>query len=134
MRVFTNIDINYCGNCGKKRRMPKLPPLPPLPPLFIERNVDMSDNERLGDAPIEEQYHAQMNALAQAVDEFLNPQLPGLPTGKGKKNGFIIMVFPFEGHKGRCNYISNARREDVVVMLKEQLARFQGQPEIVGRA
>lgn len=93
----------------------------------------MSDSQQIGDGPIEEQYRAQMAALAKAVDELLNPELPGLPGG-GKRNGFIIMMFPFEGHGGRCNYISNARREDVVVMLKEQLARFEGQPETTGHA
>jgi hypothetical protein len=47
------------------------------------------------------------------------------------------MVFPFSADADgahRCNYISNASREDVVVLLKEQLARFEGQPEIEGRA
>jgi hypothetical protein len=34
----------------------------------------------------------------------------------------------------RCNYISNGRREDVVVLLKEQLARFEGSPDVTGRA
>ena len=44
------------------------------------------------------------------------------------------MVFPFEGFEGRANYISNASRKDIIVLLKEQLARFQGQPDIKGRA
>lgn len=89
-------------------------------------------NNQLGDQPIEERYRAQMRALAAAIDEFLNARLPGVPVGK-KKNGFIIMMFPFGEGEGRCNYISNARREDVVVMLKEQLAQFEGQPEVTGR-
>jgi hypothetical protein len=44
------------------------------------------------------------------------------------------MVFPFDSFDGRANYISNARREDVIVLLKEQLARFEGQPEMKGKA
>jgi hypothetical protein len=44
------------------------------------------------------------------------------------------MVFPFADFDGRANYISNAKREDIVVLLKEQLARFQGQPEMKGTA
>jgi hypothetical protein len=86
-----------------------------------------SDPKRLGDAPIEAQYKAQMNAIARTIDEFINSD------GK-KKNGFILMMFPFEGHEGRCNYMSNAERKDVITLLKEQLARFQGQPEAKGRA
>ena len=37
--------------------------------------------------------------------------------------------------EGRCNYISNgADRKDIVVMLKEQIKRFEGQPEMKGEA
>lgn len=88
----------------------------------------MTDPERLGDAPIEPKLNETMNALARGVDNILNGN------ERPKRNGFILLVFPFEGHDGRCNYISNARREDVVVMLKEQLARFEGMPEIEGKA
>jgi hypothetical protein len=45
-------------------------------------------------------------------------------------------VFPFDetGGSGRCNYVSNANRDDVVMMLKEQIRRFEGQPESTGHA
>lgn len=41
-----------------------------------------------------------------------------------------------DGHTdGRCNYISNgADRNDVVVLMKEMIARFEGQPKMSGRA
>jgi hypothetical protein len=84
--------------------------------------------EVLGDAPIEDNLRGLMNKVAGVLDSALNP-FEG-----DKKQGFILMLFPFEGHKGRCNYISNAKRRDVVIMLKEQIARFEGQPEIKGRA
>jgi hypothetical protein len=43
-------------------------------------------------------------------------------------------VFPF-GDKGRANFISNgADRKDIVVLFKEIIARFEGQPEMKGRA
>lgn len=88
-------------------------------------------SDRLGDAPIEPRLHEIMNALAQGLDKALN----GDAKGKDRKNGFILLVFPFDGHEGRCNYISNgADRRDVVVMLKEQVRRFEGQPEMKGRA
>lgn len=85
----------------------------------------------LGDAPIEPSLHADMNALARFMDEYLN----GPDTGKDRKNGFVILVFPFGNNDGRCNFISNgADRQDVVVLMKEMIARFEGQPEMTGNA
>lgn len=84
---------------------------------------------QLGDGPIEKRFRAQMNVLAQTLDEFLN----GDATGADRKNGFVLLVFPF-GHEGRANYISNAKREDVLVLLKEQVARFEGQADVTGKA
>lgn len=88
--------------------------------------------DRLGDGPIERAYREQMNEVACALDEIFN----GEAKGADRKVGFILMVFPFGNHDdGRCNYISNgADRRDVVVMMKEQIARFEGQPEIKGTA
>jgi hypothetical protein len=89
----------------------------------------MSDHQ-LGDAPIEQQYRDKMQQLAQALDSILNDGA----TGDDRTTGFCLMVFPFADFDGRANYISNAKREDIVVLLKEQLARFQGQPEMKGTA
>ena len=86
------------------------------------------NEERLGDAPIEPDLHYVMNKLAGAIDHTLNVD------DRPKRNGFILLVFPFDGHEGRANYISNAKRDDVVVLLKEQLARFEGQPEMTGQS
>lgn len=83
---------------------------------------------QLGDRPIEERYRQLMQEVADLVDLMLNEK-PNAPT-----TGFVLLVFPFETHEGRCNYISNASREDVVTMLKEQVKRFEGQPEARGRA
>lgn len=86
--------------------------------------------DRLGDAPIELAYREKMNALAAAIDRLFN----GEATGNDRKTGFVLMVFPFGDHSGRCNYISNgADRKDVVVLMKEMIARFEGQPELKGR-
>ncbi len=91
----------------------------------------MSEDHKLGDGPIEAQHRAKMNGVAHALDELFN----GPRTGKDREVGFILLVFPFGARDGRCNYISNgADRRDVVVMLKEQIARFEGQPEMRGRA
>jgi hypothetical protein len=85
----------------------------------------------LGDQALQSEYKEKMIALAQAMDELFN----GEAKGKDKKVGFVLMVFPFGNTDGRCNYISNgADRKDIVVMMKEQIKRFEGQPEEVGRA
>jgi hypothetical protein len=87
--------------------------------------------ERLGDAAIEGRYREQMRDLAAVLDEFFN----GDAKGVDRKTGFVLMVFPFGAQDGRCNYISNgADRRDIVTMMKEQIARFEGQPEMKGRA
>lgn len=91
----------------------------------------MSDRHTLGDAPIEEAHREQMNALAHAIDELFN----GDVKGADRKTGFVLLVFPFGAHDGRCNYISNgADRKDIVTMMKEQIKRFEGQPDMEGRA
>lgn len=85
---------------------------------------------QLGDAPIEAEYHDKMVALAGALDEMFNGEVKGA----ARKTGFVLMVFPFGDH-GRCNYISNGPdRRDVVTLMKEMIQRFEGQPEIEGRA
>lgn len=85
---------------------------------------------RLGDAPIQPELRVVMNKMAAAIDEALNE---GVKHGHGRY-GFLMMVFPFDDFDGRCNYISNANRDDVVTLLKEQLKRFEGQPDIEGHA
>jgi hypothetical protein len=87
--------------------------------------------ERLGDAPIEPQYRDTMAAVARAIDELFN----GDATGNDRQTGFVLLVFPFGEKEGRCNYISNgADRRDIVTLLKEQIKRFEGQPEMKGTA
>jgi hypothetical protein len=85
-----------------------------------------------GDAPIEQRYRDQMNAVAQALDETFN----GGTKGSARKTGFVLMVFPYgDSHAARCNYISNgADRRDIVTLMREMIARFEGQPEITGHA
>jgi len=84
--------------------------------------------ERLGDGPIEPELRELLNGLAGGVDHVLNGK------EQPRRNGFVLLVFPFEGREGRCNYISNANRQDVLTLLKEQVARFEGQPELQGKA
>jgi hypothetical protein len=85
----------------------------------------------LGDGPIEPEYIEMMNAMAGALDEMFN----GKAKGKDRKTGFVLLVFPFADHEGRANFISNgADRKDIVTLFKEMIARFEGQPEVQGRA
>lgn len=70
---------------------------------------------------------ALMQSLASGIDEILNE-------GVGKL-GFVLLVFDSKGPDGaRTNYVSNCERKDIVVALKEVTARFEGQPEMRGRA
>jgi hypothetical protein len=86
---------------------------------------------RLGDAPIEENVHEQMTAVVHALDEVFNGQIGG----PGRKIGFVLMVFPFGDQFDRCNFASNgADRRDVVTLMREMIARFEGQPEMKGSA
>jgi hypothetical protein len=96
-------------------------------------------SEKIGDAPIEDVYREKMNAIAEALDKTLNPDT-FMPHARGldpatRKVGFVLLVFPYGDTKGRCNYISNgADRRDIVTMMKEQIKRFEGQPDITGHA
>lgn len=85
--------------------------------------------QTFGSGPVDEKYVAKMRAVAAVIDEFLNGE------ERPKHTGFVLLVFPFEGHEGRANYMSNAMREDVVRLLREQLRYFEGAPDDVsGRA
>jgi hypothetical protein len=96
---------------------------------MTEKEADMP--ERLGDAPIEEEHRRLMNTIAGVLDEAFN----GKARGNDRKTGFVLLVFPFGEKEGRCNYISNgADRKDIVTLFKEQIKRFEGQPEMTGRA
>jgi len=75
----------------------------------------------IGDAPIEGKLRDKMNAMAQALDGMLN----GEAKGRARTTGFVLMIFPFDATEGRCNYISNADRDSVVTLLRDQLARFE---------
>jgi hypothetical protein len=82
----------------------------------------MSDQSHtIGDRPLDPRNAAIMKGLAGGIDTALKQHQAGL--------GFILMVFPLGEHGGRANYISNANRDDVILLLREQLARFEKQKE-----
>jgi hypothetical protein len=92
----------------------------------------MPREHSLGDAPISADQHKNMNALAAGIDRIFN----GDAKGADRKIGFVLLQFEFDAADGkRCNFISNgADRKDIVALFKEMIARFEGQPEISGRA
>jgi hypothetical protein len=71
---------------------------------------------------------AAMQRLARVIDEILNGDEKGTI-------GFALLVFPFGGPEGqRTNWVSNGQRKDMLVALKEIIARFEGQAEQQGSA
>lgn len=70
---------------------------------------------------IEKEQRALMNGIAQALDSAFNgDRLP-------KRIAFVLLTAHFGDYEGgRVNYIANGQREDMVSMLKELLARFEG--------
>lgn len=67
--------------------------------------------------PIEPDLHKVMNDIGRLIG--------GAFKAHGDY-GFVLLGFGLNTHKGRMNYISNARREDMIIALKELLARFEG--------
>lgn len=90
----------------------------------------MPKTHALGDAPIQGEHREMMRDVAHSLDQLFNGEL----RGEDRTTGFVLLVFSF-GEGGRCNYISNgADRRDIVVMMKEQIARFEGQADVSGTA
>lgn len=85
---------------------------------------------RIGDGPVQKEYEDQMRAVALAIDRFFN----GDARSGERKAGFVLMVFPIGTDDGRCNYISNCDRADIVTLMREQIRRFEGAPDVTGTA
>lgn len=83
------------------------------------------------DEMIEAKYRAQMQGVAEALDSTFN----GTAKYPNKKVGFVLLLFEYGHHDdGRANYISNGvDRKDIVCLMREMIARFEGQPEMRGR-
>lgn len=107
----------------------------------MNERTDVPPDQQLGDAPISEEYREKMNILAAFLDEQFNGEDAG-PRAKGqpdkRKIGFVLLLFPYTdgtADNERCNFISNgADRKDIVNLMKEMIARFEGQPETKGTA
>ncbi len=85
--------------------------------------------------PIEAEFHAVMNQIAQVLDQAFNGEAPPPPQAWQRKVGFVLLSFETgrtEG--GRVNYISNCDRAEMIAAMTEWLARAKGQPMTEGRA
>ena len=99
--------------------------------LFKNLFNQLPPEKRLGDAPPEQKYAHMMNMLGAALDGLFNDKV----RGTDRETGFVLLVFPFGDREGRCNFLSNgADRRDIVALMKEMVARFEGQPEMKGHA
>ena len=79
----------------------------------------------------QENFAAGLRDIAGALDAVFNDGAKGA----ARQTGFVLLVYPFGQVEGHCHYISNgAAREDIVVLMREMIARFEGQPEMSGRA
>jgi hypothetical protein len=63
--------------------------------------------------PIEQAHRDAMEAIMKALAELF----PGM--------GITLMIFDL-GDKGRMNYVSNADRADMLIAMKEFIARHEG--------
>jgi hypothetical protein len=64
-----------------------------------------------------------MNSIASGLDDILNPG----QRGDQRKFGFALLVYEFDKPvSGRVNYVGNGKREDVLVAMKEVVARWEG--------
>lgn len=68
----------------------------------------------MSQGPIQSDYHQKMNELAHFLDDCFKPY------------GFSLLAFPLDDTDGRMNYISNARREDMLIAMKEFIANNEG--------
>ena len=72
-----------------------------------------------------------LKSIAQGLDEVLNDKLKG----DDRKVGFVLLVFPFNSpNMTNVNYISNGNRKNLIIAMKEIIARFEGQSEQIGKA
>jgi hypothetical protein len=65
------------------------------------------------------EYHGRMEFLARQIDHLFN----GGDGDLRGETGFVLLVFPFDRDRSYY-YVSNASREDVAIILKEQIARL----------
>lgn len=82
------------------------------------------NHQTIGDGPVQPEIFQHLQAVAMTINDFINGE--NTPP-ESYKWAFVVMMAPFGSALGRCNYISNAQRMDVIRMLRDQLAHFEKQ-------
>lgn len=75
----------------------------------------MSDENIIGDGPIQDELKASMNGVAKMIDEYLN----GHAHCTNPRFGFVILAFPMKDD-GRCNYIGNIPPDQMKYLIVDQ--------------
>ena len=60
----------------------------------------------------------RLNAAARSIGHAIGERVP-------KGAGFLLLIFDFSETGGDCAHISNARREDMIRLLREHLAHLE---------
>jgi len=68
----------------------------------------------LNHKPVSPKYVEQMKLIAEGLNDLLKPA------------GFVLLIFDQVQGNTEVNYISNCEREDMVVAMKEVVAKFEG--------
>jgi hypothetical protein len=84
----------------------------------------------MSDEEIEMAAEEAMISLKYALDRTLNGEQVKTDPNAKRRNGFVLMLFPYEDRSGRCWVISNGiTREDIVRMMKFQVEDFEKREE-----
>src|SRR4029077_14015431 len=84
----------------------------------------------MSDEEIEMAAEEAMISLKYALDRTLNGEQVKTDPNAKRRNGFVLMLFPYEDRSGRCWVISNGiTREDIVSMMKFQVEDFEKRKE-----
>jgi hypothetical protein len=69
--------------------------------------------------------------VAESLDDMFNGEVP---RGGPAHTGFMLLVaYPLAGEE-RCSVVTNMDRDDLLAMLKLQVARLEGQSFTAGHA
>jgi hypothetical protein len=84
----------------------------------------------MSDEEIEMGIEEAMMSLKYALDRTLNGEQVKTDPNAKRRNGFVLMLFPYDDLSGRCYVISNGiKRQDIVKMMKFQVEDFEKREE-----
>jgi hypothetical protein len=84
----------------------------------------------MSDEEIEMGIEEAMMSLKYALDRTLNGEQVKTDPNAKRRNGFVLMLFPYDDLSGRCYVISNGiKRQDIVKMMRFQVEDFEKREE-----